>query len=143
MGALDPERYGEQLAELRQRFPGWQIWVSGPKWCARPWPLINASSPEDLAQRIRTAHAQPPDGSPPLASLRSYTARARRLREYEIAAAADWERRKAEQAAREVTTTADPVQRFYQRHGHPADREVEAATPSPPIAAGDAEPGPA
>ena len=43
-------------------------------------------SPEDLAQRIRTAHTQPPDGSPSLASLRSYAARARRLREFEEAA---------------------------------------------------------
>jgi hypothetical protein len=59
----DP-RY-EQLRDLERRFPGWQI--SGPIWCARPWPLINAGSPEELAERIRTAHSQPPDGSPSLA----------------------------------------------------------------------------
>jgi hypothetical protein len=91
------EEREEQLAALRQRFPGWQIWTSGPTWCARPWPLINADSPEGLAQRIRTAHTQPPDGSPSLASLRSYTARVKGLREYEEAAGMAWKRMRAQQ----------------------------------------------
>jgi hypothetical protein len=141
MGALDPERYSEQLDELRHRFPGWQIWVSGPKWCARPMPLINAGSPEELAKRIRTAHSQPPDGSPSLASLRSYTARARRLRGYEIAAAAGWERRKAEQAGRMATAMADPVTSFYLRHGWRAVQEAQPPGRCVPAENDSEEPG--
>jgi hypothetical protein len=60
--------YEQRRAELERRFPGWQIWASGPTWCARPWPLINAASPEELAERIRAAHLAPPIGSPSLAS---------------------------------------------------------------------------
>lgn len=95
MSALDPERHREQLDELRRRFPGWQIWVSGTVWCAQPQPLINAASPGELAEAITMAHGQPPYGSPSLASARSYAARARALREYEEAAAIAWRRRKA------------------------------------------------
>ena len=91
------EEREERLAALRQRFPGWQIWANGPAWCARPWPLINASSAEELAEDITMAHGQPPYGSPSLASLRSYTARVKRLREYEEAAAIAWKRMRAQQ----------------------------------------------
>jgi hypothetical protein len=57
------------------------------QWCAQPWPLVNADSPEELAGDIRAAHSRPPDGFPALASWRSYQARLRQLREYEEAAA--------------------------------------------------------
>lgn len=49
-------------AELQARFPGWQVWYvpgSGGRpvtWCARPYPLINAGSPEHLAEEILHAH---------------------------------------------------------------------------------------
>jgi len=125
----------EQLAALRQQFPGWQIWASGTAWCARPWPLINADSAEDLAQRIRTAHTQPPDGSPSLASIRSYTARSRQLREFEEAAADAWMRIRAEADARTVAAQADPVERFHRRHGGQAVEEAQA--PGPCVAAED------
>lgn len=54
-------------------------------------------------------------------------------------AASAWERRKAEQAARTAAAMADPVSRFYLRHGRPA-RE---ASPYAGAGAGDQEPGPA
>jgi hypothetical protein len=60
-----------------------------PNWCARPWPLINADSAEELAGRIRAAHSSPPHGSAALAPARSYAARAKRLREFEEAATAE------------------------------------------------------
>jgi len=107
MAEWDPPSCAAELDELRSQFPGWQIWVSGPVWCARPWPLINAGSPEELAERIRTAHSVPPDGSPSLASWRSYVARARQFRQYEVAAEATWKRMRAE---------ADRWRRFPLRH---------------------------
>jgi len=96
--------YYEQLRDLERRFPGWQFWAvphGNPRtthvvWCARPWPLINAGSPGELAERIRGAHSVPPDGSPSLASWRSYTARVKRLREFEEAAGAAWRRMRAQ-----------------------------------------------
>ena len=44
-------------AELRQRNPGWQVWFvprtgQAALWCARPWPLLNAQSPEHLEAEI-------------------------------------------------------------------------------------------
>lgn len=48
--------------ELAQRYPGWQIWYS-PRtdrtvvWCARPNPLLNEASPEQLAKAIERAEA--------------------------------------------------------------------------------------
>lgn len=48
--------------ELAGRFPGWQIWYS-PRtdrtvvWCARPYPLLNEGSAEDLAAAIERAEA--------------------------------------------------------------------------------------
>jgi hypothetical protein len=44
-------------ADLEARFPGWQIWYVPHTdrtitWCARPHPLLNEDSPEDLAQAI-------------------------------------------------------------------------------------------
>lgn len=59
-------------AELRQRNPGWQIWFV-PKlgkdatWCARPWPLINSTSPEQLEADIAQAHAEAAEIWPALA----------------------------------------------------------------------------
>jgi len=49
-------------AELAARFPGWQIWYS-PRtdrtvvWCARPNPLLNEASPEELSEAIEQAEA--------------------------------------------------------------------------------------
>jgi hypothetical protein len=44
-------------ADLEDRFPGWQVWYVPHNnrtvtWCARPHPLLNENSPEDLAQAI-------------------------------------------------------------------------------------------
>lgn len=52
---------------------------------------------------------------------------------------AAWERRKAEQAARTAAAMADPVSRFYLRHGRPV-REASSYADAGP---GDQEPGPA
>ncbi|MGH3225767.1 MAG: hypothetical protein ACRDPY_44990, partial [Streptosporangiaceae bacterium] len=95
MGDGDPGwdgPHGGQLRKLEAEFPGWQVWVSGPTWCARPQPLINAGSAEELAGRMRTAHSRPPDGSPSLATWRSYVTRRRQLREWAEAAEAEWRR---------------------------------------------------
>jgi hypothetical protein len=100
----------QQLCDLERRFPGWQFWAiprgySGDvTWSARPWPLISADTAEELAERIRTAHSQPPDGSPSLASLRSFAARVKRLREFEEAATAAWKRRRAQPRRRRPGT---------------------------------------
>jgi hypothetical protein len=48
--------------ELEERHPGWQVWYS-PRtdrtvvWCARPNPLLNEASPEDLSAAITQAEA--------------------------------------------------------------------------------------
>lgn len=59
-------------AELRQRNPGWQIWFvprvgKDAEWCARPWPLINSTSPEHLAADIARARAEAAEKWPALA----------------------------------------------------------------------------
>ena len=58
----------------------------------------------------------------------------------EIGASAIWERRKAEQAARKAAVMADPVRRFYRRHGHPAARQAQVTTARAAVT-GDEEPG--
>jgi hypothetical protein len=104
----------ERRQQLAREFPGWRIYAyragdlkTGERWNAQPEPVICASSAEELAERIRTAHSQPPDGSPSLASWRSYAARVRALREWEENAAATWKRMRAE---------ADRWRRFPRRH---------------------------
>ena len=116
MGRDPAEPYAEQLAELAARFPGWQFWAvphgrptTSVVWCARPLPLINAGSPEELAERVTLAHAVPPCGSPALASLRSYKARAARLRDYQDTAAEAWRRMRA-QPRRRRRTILPPTQ---------------------------------
>ena len=51
----------EELAALRERYPGWQIWrvdryMGGPLWCARPQgltqPVLNTRSPRRLSECI-------------------------------------------------------------------------------------------
>jgi hypothetical protein len=51
----------EELAALREKYPGWQIWrvdryIGGPLWCARPQgktqPVLNAPSPQRLSALI-------------------------------------------------------------------------------------------
>ena len=143
MSSGDSPEHAEELEKLRQQFPGWQIWTSGPTWCARPWPLINCGSAEELAGQIRAAHMLPPSGSPSLAAWRSYRARARALREYEEAAAAAWNQRKAAQAGRGDAGTADPVERFRRWYGRQAAREAGAPRPQTAASAGGGEPGPA
>ena len=65
----------EELAALRERHPGWQIWrvdryLGGPIWGARPWdqtkPVLNADSPKHLSQDIEEQEAElsRPEGSP-------------------------------------------------------------------------------
>jgi hypothetical protein len=57
----------EELAALRERYSGWQIWrvdryLGGPIWCARPWeqtkPVLNADSPKRLSQDIDDQEAE-------------------------------------------------------------------------------------
>lgn len=48
-------------AELKKRFPGWNIWYvpqygDHVAWCAQPFPLTNSDSPEHLAEEILHAH---------------------------------------------------------------------------------------
>lgn len=47
---------------LEERFPGWQVWYVPHHdrhitWCARPLPLLNEASPDDLAAAIGQAEA--------------------------------------------------------------------------------------
>ena len=57
----------ERKRELEQDNPGWQIWyvprsVDGSvTWCARPWPLLNTDSPEELQKLIGEALDKPAD----------------------------------------------------------------------------------
>jgi hypothetical protein len=58
--------YFSELDEIKRRIeeshPGWQVWYS-PRlnrtvvWCARPNPLLNEASPEQLAEAIEQADA--------------------------------------------------------------------------------------
>jgi hypothetical protein len=66
----------------------------GAIWCAQPDPQISADSPGELAELIRIAHMAVPDGSTPLASWRSYLARAKKRREYDDAVARTWREKK-------------------------------------------------
>src|SRR5690349_7991071 len=90
------EDFEDRKRELKQQFPGWHIWYvprptgEGATWCAQPDPAISAGSPAELAERIRIAHMAVPDGSAPLASWRSYLARARKRREHDDAVAKTW-----------------------------------------------------
>ena len=56
----------EELAALRERHPGWQIWrvdryLGGPLWCARPLgqtqPVLNAGRPGHLSELIEAKEA--------------------------------------------------------------------------------------
>ena len=56
----------EELAALRERHPGWQIWrvdryLGGPLWCARPLgqtqPVLNAGRPGRLSELIEAKEA--------------------------------------------------------------------------------------
>ena len=56
----------EELAALRERHPGWQIWrvdryIGGPLWCARPkgqtQPVLNTRSPRRLSECIEEQEA--------------------------------------------------------------------------------------
>jgi len=56
----------EELAALREKHPGWQVWrvdryIGGPLWCARPQgqtqPVLNAPSPERLSALIKEQEA--------------------------------------------------------------------------------------
>ncbi len=67
--------------ELEEQFPGWHIWYvphsdRSVAWCAQPWPLINADSPEHLAAEIRSAHEEAAAEWPALASAGDYAVNA-------------------------------------------------------------------
>jgi hypothetical protein len=60
----------EQLALLRPRYPGWDIWTvrsiyprPSTTWCARPKgapiAMINVSSPEELIEQIAASGLLP------------------------------------------------------------------------------------
>jgi folate-dependent phosphoribosylglycinamide formyltransferase PurN len=60
-----PTVFDERKHELEQDNPGWQIWYvpkyvdKGAVWCARPLPLLNADSPEELQRLIDQAGSEP------------------------------------------------------------------------------------
>jgi hypothetical protein len=63
--------------KLAEQFPGWQIWYVPHSdrtvaWCARPWPLLNAQTPEHLIAEITQAHTEASADWPALASLDDY-----------------------------------------------------------------------
>ncbi len=67
--------------ELEKRFPGWQVWYvrnlnGSTTWCARPWPLINASSPEQLIADVIQAHTEAAAEWPALAGFGDYATHA-------------------------------------------------------------------
>jgi hypothetical protein len=51
----------ERKRQLEEQHPGWQVWYVPhhgqrvTKWCARPWPLLNADTPEALSAAIEQA----------------------------------------------------------------------------------------
>ncbi len=58
----------EAVISLEARFPAWQVWyvpraMGGTIWCARPWAkpdpkhVLNADSPEHLAEYIAEAES--------------------------------------------------------------------------------------
>lgn len=99
---LDWDEIDAQREELEKQFPGWNIWAvpAGDllrphvRWSARPGPVIpGAGSAEELAERIRDAHAGL--RFPVLATPRSYLARVRKLREHEEHVRIAWQRGRA------------------------------------------------
>lgn len=78
-GRADPPRktLSELDAErdnLRECFPGWHIWYvprteAGGRqtitWCARPHPLLNCGSPDELVASMRAADQARAAGSDP------------------------------------------------------------------------------
>ena len=61
MGESWLSSYDRQLAELRERHPGWRVWYvpfatrKGVCWCAQPEPVINADTAEQLSEAIASA----------------------------------------------------------------------------------------
>jgi hypothetical protein len=57
--------YDRQLAELRERHPGWRVWYvpfatrKGVCWCAQPEPVINADTAEQLSEEIASTKWAP------------------------------------------------------------------------------------
>jgi hypothetical protein len=67
--------------DVEEQFPGWHAWnVSLPdgtvNWYARPFPLVSASSLDELRAEIRMAHQTREANWPSLASLEDYASRA-------------------------------------------------------------------
>ena len=74
--------------ELQAQFPGWHIWYvphldKSVAWCAQPWPLINASSPDHLIAEIAQAHTEAAADWPALASIEDYGTHAPGIRRAE------------------------------------------------------------
>jgi hypothetical protein len=79
------EKPGE-LEDVEDEFPGWHAWnVCLPdgtvNWYARPFPLVSASSLDELRAEIKMAHQTREANWPSLASLEDYAPRAPGLRE--------------------------------------------------------------
>ena len=77
LAALDKIRH-----ELEERLPGWRIWyvprsTGAVTWCAHPWPVINAQTPEQLLAEVAQAHAEASDDWPALAAAEAYGAAGR------------------------------------------------------------------
>jgi hypothetical protein len=50
----------QRKAELERQNPGWQVWyvrqyIGDTRWCARPLPLLNADTPDHLAEAMADA----------------------------------------------------------------------------------------
>lgn len=72
--------------DVEVEFPGWHAWnVRLPdgtvNWYARPFPLVSASSLDELRAEIRLAHQTREANWPSLASLEDYASRAPGVRE--------------------------------------------------------------
>jgi hypothetical protein len=82
-GAVDTSGDPEGVEE---QFPGWHAWnVRLPdgtvSWYARPFPLVSASSVDELRAEIRMAHQTREANWPSLASFEDYASRAPGFRE--------------------------------------------------------------
>ena len=94
--------------ELERQFPGWRIFCHGDRWSARVAPEVAADSPEELAELIRAAHADPTLGFAALASTKDYEKRLSALRTHHAAVGAAWRRAKAKPRRRRTTWTRPP-----------------------------------
>jgi hypothetical protein len=83
-----PMSYLEELdqikAAIQRQHPGWHVWFV-PKlnkdgsrsatWCAHPWPLVNAQTPEHLIAELRKVHEEADQEWPAVCDVTTYAIR--------------------------------------------------------------------